>query len=194
MMAMKRNSISTINIFVLMFVLALAFSTARISTAASYELQSVSIRARLSEQTVLGNDAPERFKEYSLSGNFELPWQQYNAAGWGAGSRFMASAGLLRGVGKNALIVSLVPQVVFGSQDGRFTFDMGIGGALFSRYEFGSQDYGGPFQFSLTAGLGVPLYERLGVAYRFQHYSDAGLNGNNTVGADFHMLELNYRF
>lgn len=179
--------------FQLLVILA-AMSSSKFCIAASYDLQSFSVRARLSEQTVLGKDAPERFKEYSVSGNFSLPWNQYNDAGWGIGSRLMVSGGLLRGVGKNALIVSLVPEVVFGSKDGRFTFDMGVGGALFTRYQFGSQDYGGPFQFALTAGVGVPLYDRLGVAYRFQHYSDASLNGDNTIGADFHMIELNYRF
>lgn len=177
----------------LLLFFVLSFSNAKQSYAQGYDLHSLGVRARLSEKTVLGKDAPERFKEYSVSGNFVLPWEAYNDSGWGVGSRVMASGGLLRGVGKNALLVSLVPELVFGSQDGRFIFDMGAGAALFSRYKFGSQDYGGPFQFALTLGLGIPVYERFGVVYRFQHYSDAGLNGDDTIGADFHMLELNYR-
>lgn len=34
----------------------------------------------------------------------------------------------------------------------------------------------------------------LGLGYRFLHYSDAGINGSNTTGADFHMVEFTYRF
>lgn len=58
----------------------------------------------------------------------------------------------------------------------------------------GQQDFGGPFQFALTLGIGVPVYKKPGVAYRFLHYSDAGLNGSDTTGADFHMNEISYRF
>jgi len=72
--------------------------------------------------------------------------------------------------------------------------DLGMGGALLSKHHFGTQDFGGPFQFALTLGDGVPLYERLGGGYRFLHYSDAGTNGSHTTGVDFHMIELIYRF
>jgi hypothetical protein len=106
----------------------------------------------------------------------------------------MASAGALYGAGEAALVVSLIPLVAFGSQDGGFTLDMGAGGALLSRHHFGTQDFGGCFQFALTVGVGVPLFERLGAGYRYMHYSDAGINGSHTTGVDLHMLELIYRF
>jgi hypothetical protein len=72
--------------------------------------------------------------------------------------------------------------------------DAGAGGALLSRHRFGTQDFGGSFQFALTMGAGVPLYERLGLGYRYLHYSDAGIHGSHTTGADIHMVELTYRF
>jgi hypothetical protein len=65
---------------------------------------------------------------------------------------------------------------------------------LLSAHRFGRQDYGGPFQFALTFGVTVPLYGRLDAGYRFLHYSDAGIYGGHTIGADFHMIELGYRF
>ncbi|MEQ6890274.1 acyloxyacyl hydrolase [Halomonas sp. CS7] len=164
------------------------------SEAADPSLQSLAIRARVSERTLLGEEAPEDFEAYDLSANVALPWQRYTASGWGIGSRMTASAGLLRGSGKEALVVSLIPGLTLGSDDGRFTLDMGAGAALFSRHRFGTQDYGGPFQFALTLGVGVPLYERLGLGYRFLHYSDAAVNGSDTTGADFHMIEFRYRF
>lgn len=169
-----------------------------LSPAPSYseglELQSLSLRARISEKTLLGEEAPEDFKEYDVSANFHLPWNHYSTSGWGMGSRLMASGGLLRGASENALVVSLIPELTLGSQDGRFVLDLGAGGALFSRWRFGTQDFGGPFQFALTAGVAFPLYRNLGLGYRFLHYSDAAVNGSETIGADFHMIEFSYRF
>lgn len=156
------------------------------------ELLSYSLRARFSETTLLGKEAPEAFDEYDLSANFELPWQYQSASGWRLGTRLMASAGGLHGAGETALATSLVPQIVLSSEDGRFSIDLGLGGALLSRHRFGTQDFGGPFQFALTLGIGVPLYKNLGLGYRFQHYSDAGLNGPDTIGVDLHMIEFSY--
>lgn len=164
------------------------------SYADDLSVQSLSLRARVSEQTLLGDDAPEDFEEYDLSANVALPWESYSTSGWGMGTRLMASAGLLRGAGENAFVVSVIPEVTLGSQDGRFLLDLGAGGALFSRHRFGTQDYGGPFQFALTVGLGIPFYQQLGVGYRFLHYSDAAVNGSDTTGADFHMIEFRYRY
>jgi hypothetical protein len=157
-------------------------------------LLSVSLRATLSSIDVLGEVAPVGFREYGVAANFRLPWAWYSRSGWGGGIRLLASAGALYGSGETALVVSLIPLIAFGSQDGRYTLDMGAGGALLSRKQFGAQDCGGYFQFALTAGVGVPLSERLGMGYRFTHYSDAGIHGPYTVGADLHMLEFSYRF
>lgn len=98
------------------------------------------------------------------------------------------------GSGDTALVLSLIPQVALGSQDGRFTLDAGAGWALLSRYHFRTQDYGGYFQFALTTGISVPLFKSVGIGYRFLHYSDAGIYGPHKTGVDFHMTELTYRF
>jgi hypothetical protein len=143
---------------------------------------------------VLGEVQPEAFQEYDAVVSVGLPWDRYSQSGWGVGTRLLASAGALHGAGKTALVVSFIPVLALGRQDGRLTFDLGAGGALLSKHRFGQQDYGGAFQFALTLGLGVPLSERLGVGYRFLHYSDAGIYGGHTIGADFHMVELIYRF
>lgn len=157
-------------------------------------LLSVSIRATLSSIDVIGDVAQEDFLEYGVAANFRLPWAWYSQSGWGVGTRLMASAGALYGARETALVVSLIPLLALGSQDGKFTLDLGAGGVLLSRHHFGTQDFGGPFQFALTVGAGVPLFKRFGVGYRYLHYSDAGINGPNTTGADLHMLEITYRF
>jgi hypothetical protein len=164
-----------------------------LSHSEDLSLLSLSMRARVSEKTILGEESPEDFQAYDVAANFGLPWKSYSTSGWGLGTRLMASAGILRGSGKTALVASLIPELTLGSVDGRFTLDLGAGGALFSRHRFGTQDFGGPFQFALTLGVGVPLYKKLGLGYRFLHYSDAGVNGHHTTGADFHMIEFSYR-
>ncbi|HEY9033007.1 MAG TPA: acyloxyacyl hydrolase [Pseudomonadales bacterium] len=156
--------------------------------AEGLDIESYAFRARVSEQTVLGRDAPEEFEEYDVSASIDMDWHFFSLD-W----RLMGSAGLLRSSGKNALALSVIPEILFATADKRFMLDIGAGGALFSKYRFGSQDYGGPFQFALTLGLRIPLYKKLGVGYRFMHYSDAGINGPDTIGADFHMIEFVYR-
>lgn len=157
-------------------------------------LHSLSLRARFSGATTLGDKQPEEFQEVDLAAHYRLPWLVYDTSGWDVGTQMMVSAGIIRGAGESGLIVSLIPGFVYGNDDGSVTLDMGAGFALFSRHRFGTQDYGGPFQFALTSGISIPLYKRLGLGYRFLHYSDAGINGSDTTGADFHMIELRYRF
>ena len=162
--------------------------------AGALSLQSIGLRANLSNATTLGDPQPEDFEEYDLASNARFPWQRDFDSSWRLGSRLMSSAGLLRGGGDSALVLSLVPALTFGTSDERFLLDAGAGLAYLSRSRFGSQDFGGPFQFALTVGIAVPIYKQLGIGYRFLHYSDAGMNGSNTVGADNHMLEVYYRF
>ncbi len=157
-------------------------------------LQSLSLRANLSSATTLGAPQPEEFEEYDLAVNVSLPWQYDFVSGWRLGSRLMGSAGILRGGGEDGAVVSFIPELTIGSADERFLIDIGAGAALLSKSRFGTQDFGGPFQFALTVGVAVPIYKQWGVGYRFLHYSDAGINGSNTVGVDNHMLEIYYRF
>ena len=157
-------------------------------------LLGFSIRASFSSKDVVGSIAPEQFREYGVAATFRLPWGWYSQSGWGAGLRLMTSVGAMHGAGDSAMVVSLIPLVALGTRDGRFTLDMGAGGALLSRRHFGTQDFGGYFQFALTAGVGVSLFKGLGLGYRFMHYSDAGIYGPNSIGADMHMLELTNRF
>ncbi len=164
------------------------------SRAVDLDLLSVGVRARVGEKRVLGEEAPESFREYDVVASTRLPWESYSPSGWGVGTRLLAGAGVLQGADKTALVVSLIPVLAFGSQDRRFTADLGAGLALLSKHRYAQQDFGGHLQFALTFGVGVPLYRRVGVGYRFMHYSDAGAYGSDTIGADFHMVELIYRF
>jgi hypothetical protein len=192
----KNRTVSYIGFVVRLLLLFLTWSFLVPAPSHSEEMRllKLSFRARFSGATTIGEQQPEEFEEYDLAANIELPWQRYSSSGWGIGTQLMASVGIMRNGGDNGLVVSLIPIVALGSDDGRFYLDAGAGVALLSRYRYGTQDYGGPFQFALTAGAGFPLYKRLGLGYRFLHYSDAGVNGPDTIGADFHMIELRYLF
>lgn len=193
----KRRTLSAwcrISLLLMLLSVASGFVVPKLPAAEELDLLSLSLRSRVSDATVLGVTQPEEFQEVDLAAHFRLPWQFNTAGSLVAGTRLMASAGIIRGVGKSGLVASLIPELAFASRKGSFVLDMGAGFALLSRYRFGTQDYGGPFQFALTAGVRVPLYRRLGLGYRFLHYSDAAVNGADTIGADFHMIEISYRF
>jgi hypothetical protein len=173
--------------------LAPVFATAP-SRAFEVDLLSVGVRVRVGEQKVLGVQQPVSFRAYDTTATIRLPWQEPLSSHWLLGTRLLTSAGVLRGADKTAWLLSLIPLLALDMQDGRFTLDLGAGLALFGRHRYAEQDFGGPLQVALTLGVAVPLYERIAVGYRFMHYSDGGAYGRGSIGADFHMVELSYRF
>jgi hypothetical protein len=162
--------------------------------AADLELLSVGVRARVGEKNVLGKEQPESFHEYDVVASIQLPWKGQSLSDWGVGARLLTSVGVLQGADKTGLVASVIPVIALGRQDGRLTVELGAGLALLSEHRYAQQDYGGHLQFALTFGVSVPLYQRVGLGYRYLHYSDAGAYGPDTIGADFHMIELIYRF
>ena len=162
--------------------------------SSDFSLLTFSIRARVSNATTLGAGQPEEADAYDLAAQFATPWLHKDKSGWKIDSRLMASAGLLQSGGEDAVTVSLIPGIALRGKGGWLVLDVGAGFALMSRHNLGTQDYGGPFQFALTAGASLPVGKRLSIGYRFLHYSDAGINGEDTTGADLHMVEIGYRF
>lgn len=182
--------------FALAWLAVVALCTLPVSPVCADDLKllSISMRGKVGEKRVLGKAQPESFDEYDVMATFRLPEAYQFASGLGVQTRLLASAGIIQGVGKTGLVVSAIPALAIATQDGRFSADAGAGLAVMSRYRFGQQDFGGPLQFALTAGFSFPLYGHFGAGYRFLHYSDSGLYSPSTIGADFHMLELLYRF
>ncbi len=159
------------------------------------DLVNAGARVRVGGERVIGQEQPEAFKAWDLWANARLPWLlQYNASGWGVETRLLSSVGLMKGKEDYAGVLSVLPTLAFGSRDARYSFDLGVGVALLSRHKFAQQDFGGYAQFALTAGISVALYKRIGLGYRFMHYSDAALYGTDTIGADFHTIELIWRY
>lgn len=176
----------------LTFTLALASALALPAVAAPPG--GIAGQLRVGEQTVLGAEAPESFTAYDLRAWWPLPVERPLALRLRLGTRLLASAGLFEGAGQTAAVVSAIPLATLGTAGGRWLADAGAGLALLSEHRYAEQDFGGPLQFALTAGLEAPLWRRLGIGYRFMHYSDAGGYGEHTIGADLHMLGLSWRF
>ena len=85
-----------------------------------FELDPVSAgaRATFSNEHVFGAVQTESFHEYGVWAALRLPWQHYGDSGWGAGTRLLASAGVLGGGGQHALALSVLPLLALGSRSG----------------------------------------------------------------------------
>lgn len=115
--------------------------------------------------------------------------------GWDVSARINASVGAIRGQGETGGVGTLVPTLAIGDTDNQFSFEAGVGLALFTKWEYGDvEDFGGPLQFILDVGVNFRAYKHLGLGYRFQHWSDAGIHGSDNRGVDMHMFEFSYRY
>jgi hypothetical protein len=150
--------------------------------------------ASIMGHAILGRSEDETFQQYEVVGAVGLPWSLYTASGWGVSTRVIGSLGALTGGGDTAFLTTLVPVLAFGPRDSLLSADLGVGGSLMSRHEFGVQNMGGPFHVVFTSGFRIPIYEGVGVGYRFHHMSDANLYGPGVKGVDTHMLEMTYSF
>jgi hypothetical protein len=157
---------------------------------------SVGVRGgtTITGQPVLGDEEDEIFQQYDIVGTLSLPWSWYLDSGWGLRTQLTGSVGALSGGGVTAFLATLVPGIAIGPRDSLFSVDLGIGGSLQSRSQFGSQDMGGPFHFVITFGVRVPIHQAIGLGYRMHHMSDARIYTGDAKGVDLHMLELTYSF
>jgi len=164
------------------------------SRAEDTRLMSLGLRMGISGSSPIGEEEQSDFQQYDVVATFALPWGSYSQSGWGVGTRFLGSAGALTGAGETGFIATFVPGISLGSKDRRISLDIGIGFALLSKYQFGNQNFGGPFQLVANIGVSVAVYKALGLGYQFQHISDAGIYGSDSRGVDLHMFEVSYRY
>jgi len=127
--------------------------------------------------------------------SWRSPYAWEFTPGWDVGARLNASVGAMRGQGETGAVGTLVPTLAIGDTGDVFSFEAGVGVALFSKWEYGTvEDFGGPLQFILDLGVNFRVYKRFGLGYRFQHWSDGGIHGVNNRGVEMHMLEFSYRY
>jgi hypothetical protein len=166
-----------------------------VSVAGDVALESFQFRGGLSGGSPIGEEQTEKFYQGDLAVTARLPWEWEVGSGWLFRTRALGSAGVLRAGQETAGVVTFVPlDVAFGRNDGLVAIDMGVGGALFTRHKFGTQDFGGPFQFIWTFGITSRFAGPFGLGYHFQHYSDATLYGSDSRATDVHLFEVIYWF
>lgn len=166
-----------------------------VGTSGEFTLESFQLRGGLSGGSPLGEEQIEKFYQGDAALAARLPWEWDVGSGWLFRTRVLGSAGVLRGGHDTAGVFTFVPlDIAFGRKDGLVTIDMGGGGGLFTRHTFGTQDFGGPFQFVWTFGITSRFAGPFGAGYHFQHYSDATVYGSQSRGTDLHLFEVIYWF
>ena len=124
---------------------------------------------------------------------FDSPWE------WEVGERLEieleteASLGILDGNGTTAGLVHFGFAAFFELDDFPLRFVLSTGPTLLSEDEFDDFDIGGHFQFTSAAGLDWEVMDEWSLGYRYQHISNAGLEGTNP-GLNLHVLALSYDF
>ena len=91
-------------------------------------------------------------------------------------------------------IAAVQPDVALTGWNNFVSIDVGVGLALLGRQQYGMQDFGGPVQFGLTMALQIQPFSHAFAGFRFQHFSDAGMYGSDSLGIDLYLIEVGYRF
>lgn len=135
----------------------------------------------------------EDFEQFDVVGTLGFPGSWDAPWDWNARYQLTTTGGALRGSGDAGFIGTMIVGVAVTKMPWRTTLDFGLGGALLSKWKFGRQNVGGPFQFIAHGGWLFHLPGNLMAGYRFHHMSDGTIYGNNR-GVDLHMLEVRYHF
>ena len=176
----------------LVFFLTLLCS--EIGWAKDVELLALGVRGGMNfKEAGLQPGEKEDFEQFEVLAIMGLPWERKYSSGWELRWQLRGTAGALRGAGNTGFITTLTSGLALRKPSWRLILDGGVGGALISKWEFGRQDIGGPFQFIAHGGVGVQVTRNIVVGWRFHHMSDATIYGKSR-GVDLHMLEVSYYF
>ncbi len=139
-----RVGYSRISTIVILFVMIVLEPEAGFSR--DWHLQAIGIRGGMNFQDAgLPPGEKDDFEQFDVFGIIGLPWGWEFPSGWEIRWRLNGSAGALRGSGDLGFIATAGPGIAFTKKSWRMTFDLGMGGAVLSDWEFGSQDIGGAF-------------------------------------------------
>jgi Lipid A 3-O-deacylase (PagL) len=180
---------------VVVMTLAIAM-TSLLSQAGESTLISVGIRGGFSNKTpLLGKQQREEFRMYDGAAIFRLPWRwPLDAGKWKLETGLLTSVGLLEAAGDAGVMATVVPELILTGWNEIVSFDAGAGAALFSRHQFGSQNFGGPAQFIASLGVMFSPFTHSYAGFHLLHFSDAGLYGSDSLGVDLYVFEIGYKF
>ncbi|HSE57274.1 MAG TPA: acyloxyacyl hydrolase [Nitrospiraceae bacterium] len=147
------------------------------------------------EEPLLGKRQTEQFDLVDVAATFRLPWSwPLGESPWSVETRLITSAGALSAAGHTGLIAAAMPNVALSGWRGFVSIDAGVGLGFFGRDTYGAQDFGGHVQLVLTAALQIHPISHAFAGFRLQHFSDAGIYGSDSLGLDFYIIEVGYRF
>ena len=171
--------------FVLLFC-ALALCSAPLSaSAAESGWSAIGVRGGAS-----ADDKDHNLRQYELFGRYQLPWDLRADSGFGVGVNVEVAAGVLHASSEYGLIASVGPTFTVGSPTFPVYIDLGVSAAGLTRDTFGDRDYNGYGQFISHGAINFVLGRGLGIAYRYQHMSNAGMNGSSNPGVNVHLVGL----
>jgi hypothetical protein len=176
--------------------LALSTLISEQSIAGDMTLLSIGPRYGFSlNEPLLGKRQTETFNLVDVAATFRLPWSwPLGQSPWSVETRLITSAGALSAAGETGFIATVQPNVALTGWKDFVSIDAGVGLAFLSREQYGSQDFGGPVQLGLTMALQIHPISHAYAGFRFQHFSDAGMYGSDSLGIDLYLIEVGYRF
>ena len=133
------------------------------------------------------------FNQAEAAADWDLPWRWDLGKDWHVQTRLNASLGWLGDSRVNGAICTLGPSAVLSWRDFPVSIETGASPTLLSVDNFGTKNFGTPFQFTSYIGVNFDFLSHFRFNYRFQHMSNAGLASSNP-GLNLHMLGLSYRF
>ena len=157
--------------------------------AAQSGFRSVGVRGGLSVK-----EAEHDSREYEAFAVYRLPWEWRTSSGWGVATQVGVTAGIITGDGDDPFIGSIGPALNLGKTGFPLELDLGISVAVLSDDTVSGRDLNGLAQFISHAGLDYRFSGSLGIGYRFQHMSNAGINGKQNPGLNMHMLGVSWYF
>ena len=134
----------------------------------------------------------ESFEQYEAYATFSLPWRWVTESQWTFGSFLTVNVGVITCEGE-AFVGSIGPGVYLMTPHKRFVLSAGIYPTYLSDATFGTEDFGGSFQFTSVVGVNYNFLRHMTIGYRFHHMSNAGISDENP-GLNMHMIELGFRF
>ncbi len=168
--------------------LLLIIITPGLSSAEDTDLIAIGFRAGVSAV-----ERNEDFEQYEIFARCGLPWSWSWPRSWIISTRLNTTAGVLRGGEETGFVGSAGPGIALSSPEGQISLDAGSRATLLNEGKFGRQTIGGKFHFTSHIGMRFQLARHLGVGYRYQHMSNAGINKRNP-GLNMHMFGLSYLF
>jgi hypothetical protein len=138
--------------------------------------------------------AADGLHQYEGFGDYRLPLEWRSEGGWGAEMLLDVSAGTLERQRDFGFMGSFGPVFAIGNPAVPCEMQLGVGTAIVNRDSLGNRDYNGVLQFLSFAGVHCRLTKNIGAIYRFQHISNAGMNGRRNPGVNLHIFGLSWEF